>query len=26
MRDRLAHLLALMMKQPMPQDDNEVAA
>jgi hypothetical protein len=26
MRERLAHLLALMMKQPMPQDDNEVAA
>jgi acetyl-CoA carboxylase carboxyl transferase subunit beta len=25
-RDRLSHLLALMMKQPMPQDDNEVAA
>jgi acetyl-CoA carboxylase carboxyl transferase subunit beta len=26
MRDRLAHLLALMMKQPMPQEDNEVVA
>jgi acetyl-CoA carboxylase carboxyl transferase subunit beta len=26
MRDRLAHLFALMMKQPMPQEDNEVAA
>ena len=26
MRDRLAHLLALMMKQPMPQDDSEVVA
>jgi acetyl-CoA carboxylase carboxyl transferase subunit beta len=24
MRDRLAHLLALMMKQSMPQDDSEV--
>ena len=26
MRDRLAHLFALMMKQPMPQEDTEVAA
>ena len=26
MRDRLAHLFALMMKQPIPQEDNEVAA
>jgi acetyl-CoA carboxylase carboxyl transferase subunit beta len=26
MSDRLAHLLALMMRQPMPQDDSEVAA
>jgi len=26
MRDRLSHLLAMMMKQPMPQEDNEVVA
>src|SRR5687768_9566694 len=26
MRDRLAHLFALMMKQPMPQEESEVAA
>jgi acetyl-CoA carboxylase carboxyl transferase subunit beta len=26
MRDRLAHLLALMMNQPQPEDDAEVTA
>lgn len=26
MRDRLAHLLAMMMRQSVPQEDNEVAA